>query len=178
MSAPENLPLVGGNFNLVTEPLEDRSPSPRTVSMGKSAPTLLSQIFTFLYFSDVWHLSNPTEKAYTFYSAPHDSFSQIDDLFSLSSLLPMLGNLDVSYLAISNNSPILVNIGDLSPCTSSDVWRFLSYLTNNDDFMHMLHAAWSEYLQTNGAHLSDPNLFWEAGRGLFKRQNHFFHNTI
>lgn len=47
-------------------------------------------------------------------------------------------------------------------------WRFPSFLVDNEDFRHTLYEAWAEYASTNGAHIKDPNLFWEVDKAFLR----------
>uniref|UniRef100_A0AAY4BGN1 Endonuclease/exonuclease/phosphatase domain-containing protein n=1 Tax=Denticeps clupeoides TaxID=299321 RepID=A0AAY4BGN1_9TELE len=72
--------LLGGDFNCVLEPSIDLSP-PKGVRQRKSLR--LSEFCKDLELFDVWRLTHMSEKDYTFYSQPHQTFSRID-LFLIS----------------------------------------------------------------------------------------------
>lgn len=120
-----------------------------------------------MQFVDIWRLMHPTEREYTFFSPPHNTFSRIDYFFASPALISTISTPDIHDARISDHSPIAVHITQAKPSSPSPTWRFPSYLADSEDFRHTLYEAWEEYISTNGAHISDPNLFWEAGRKPF-----------
>ena len=87
--------VVGGDFNLVVNPLLDRS-SPKTTSLSK-AVTVLNQGMKDLGIIDVWRKLQPNQRDYSFYSSTHNTHSR-NDMF----LMPqdtMFTVIECSYLA-------------------------------------------------------------------------------
>lgn len=121
-----------------------------------------------MHFVDIWHLMHPTEREYTFFSPPHNTFSRIDYFFASPSLLSVINAPDINDARISDHSPIAVHMTQTTSSTPSPTWRFPSYLADSEDFRHVLYQTWEEYTSTNGAHISDPNLFWEAGKAFLR----------
>lgn len=99
---------------------------------------------------------------------PHNSFSRIDNFFASPTLSSLLSDAKISNTVISDHSPIIVNSLKTKLLSPSPKWRFPSYLADSEDFRQMLYDAWAEYASTNGAHITDPNLFLEAGKAFLR----------
>lgn len=79
-SHEEKLHYIAGDFNCTVVTSEDRTKRINTKA-NKSKPlddTLLSFFLSSMQLTDLWRCINPTERQYTYYSPPHDSFSRID----------------------------------------------------------------------------------------------------
>ncbi len=68
--------IVGGDYNLVLDPLTDRS-TRDTHSLTTAASTLREGMKD-LSLVDAWRIKNPTQREYSFHSKVHDSYSRID----------------------------------------------------------------------------------------------------
>lgn len=68
--------VVGGDFNLVLNPLLDRS-LPKTSLLSKAA-TALNQGMKDIDITDVWRNLNPNQRDFSFFSPTHNTHSRID----------------------------------------------------------------------------------------------------
>uniref|UniRef100_A0A8C1P1U4 exodeoxyribonuclease III n=1 Tax=Cyprinus carpio TaxID=7962 RepID=A0A8C1P1U4_CYPCA len=68
--------VVGGDFNLVLNPLLDRS-LPKTSLLSKAA-TALNQGMKDIGITDVWRNLNPNQRDFSFFSPTHNTHSRID----------------------------------------------------------------------------------------------------
>lgn len=71
---------IGGDFNLVMNPILDRS-STTSIRMSKALLTV-KHMAESLGYIDVWRLLNPKGRDYIFFSPPHTTFSQNETFFS------------------------------------------------------------------------------------------------
>lgn len=109
---PPHLPLiVGGDFNTILHPIDDTSsskclrPPPKTPDLTHFASTM-----ECLHFLDVWRLSHPADREFTFYSNPHNIFTRIDYLLCTEDLVPMVSGADIHDIAISDHAPISIEL--------------------------------------------------------------------
>ncbi|CAI9605304.1 unnamed protein product, partial [Staurois parvus] len=63
---------------------------------------------------------------------------------------------------------ISVTINFLDPTPHPRIWRFPSYLANNQELSRQLKDTWADFQITNTAHVSNPNLFWDAGKAVLR----------
>ena len=96
-------PIIGGDFNLIQDPDLDRSSS-KPFTLSNSAMTLKS--FTDrLGLSDPWRLSNPSTKAFSFFSHVHRSYSRIDFFLTDNRLLHWIDSSEYHSIVISDHAP-------------------------------------------------------------------------
>lgn len=72
--------ILGGNFNMVVNPVLDRS-SPKQIARP------LSYFMEDNGYIDPWRFSNPSSKSFSFFCRVHCSYSQIDYFFLDRNLL-------------------------------------------------------------------------------------------
>lgn len=94
-------PHIGGDFNTILHPNEDRSSPKRSQKPPKPDPTLLASTMDSLHFRDIWQLLHPVDRDFTFYSNPHNVFTRIDYLFCTDNLVPKISGADIHDIAIS-----------------------------------------------------------------------------
>lgn len=161
--------LIGGDFNDTLHLIDDRSspksPNPRSTT---PAPTLFANTMDSIHIQDLWRLSHPTDREFTFYSNPHNIFTRIDYFFGSDNLIPFLQNTTIHDITISDHAPIEVTLDNLNLPPHPNIWRFPSFLHNNTDFQQYMSDAWTEYSSNNAPHIHDPNLFWDAGKAYLR----------
>lgn len=148
---------------------EDHTLGPVKQMPSANASTMLAHLISLFHLIlsyHIWHTSHPTDCKYTFFSHPHNSFSCIDYLFFSSGAFPLVSSVTIKNMVISEYSPVSVQFSGIT-CPRG-AGTFPSHLANNDDFKHVLLFAWAEFAKTNEAHLSTPNLFWEAGKAFLR----------
>lgn len=92
--------VIAGDFNLTLDPIIDRNSSCKF--KPKKSHTALKHLCNRFNMLDAWRLQNPTEREYTFYSFPHNSYSRID------------------YFLISGNAISRINQSTIEPRIGSD----------------------------------------------------------
>lgn len=99
-----HLLILGGDFNCWLNPDPDRS-SNKAATLSNSAKVIKD-------YKDPWRFFNPTNKAFSFFSPVHRTFTQIDYLLLDNRFLPCLTSTSCSYepMVISDHSPVVLNI--------------------------------------------------------------------
>lgn len=112
-----HLPLVlGGDFNSVMEPQEDKSiAKPQPHPPTNYPPTALSSFAAALQLIDPWCLAHPEGKEFTFYLPPHHALSRIDYFLINAAILTLTSDIIIHKIAISGLAPISAQIRDLGP---------------------------------------------------------------
>lgn len=95
--------IMGGDFNLVQDPVLDRS-SNKLTSPSRSAKTLstMSQQFGL---TDPWRHRFPETKTYSFFSNVHHSYSRIDFFLLDVRLLSKIVTTEYHSIVISDHAP-------------------------------------------------------------------------
>lgn len=86
----EGMWIVEGDFNMVLEPGLDSSSGLSHLTQSQRQH-IKSVCFDF-QLVDPWRIANPTVKDFSFYSAPHDSYSRIDWFLLQHSSLPSISS--------------------------------------------------------------------------------------
>ncbi len=128
--------IVGGDFNFVQDTVLDRSSS-KPSALTNSAKTLKS-FAERLGLSDPWKSKFPTNKAYSFFSHVHHSYSRIDFFLVDNRLLSNVLSCEYHSIVISDHAPTSTDI-NLSQFTSfSKQWHFPSMFLARDEFKQFL----------------------------------------
>ncbi len=98
--------LMGGDFNLVSNALVDRSGRP--LLSGRALSNALDEIQNSFALSDVWRIVNPDTCEYTYYSHIRNSYSRIDYLFFSQSLVGNIIDCKIHNIIISDHAPLSV----------------------------------------------------------------------
>lgn len=76
----------------------------------------------------------------------------------------MINNAQIHKIAISNYSPVTIDIQDVRLIANYISWRFPSQLAQHDDFKEFLAHEWRDYVILNSKHTNDHVLFWETSK--------------
>lgn len=104
----EGCVLLGGDFNIPLSPLRDTYSGHTHVSyrLLKRMKTLLQS----LTLVDAWRSMHPSEKDFTFYSAPHKRYSRIDMIFVSQRDLGNLLAAEIGIIALSDHAPTAISV--------------------------------------------------------------------
>uniref|UniRef100_H3AB40 Endonuclease/exonuclease/phosphatase domain-containing protein n=1 Tax=Latimeria chalumnae TaxID=7897 RepID=H3AB40_LATCH len=100
----EELCIIEGDFNAVVETKKDRSghPFPWDQKISRTLKWLRKETDTY----DVWHIIHLEDKEYTFYSAMHRSYSEIDAFYALHSVLTQSVDTEIETFTLSDHAPM------------------------------------------------------------------------
>ena len=148
--------IVGGDFNLVLDPLLDRS-SPKTSSLSKAA-TALKQGMKEIGITDVWRNLYPNQRDYSFFSSMHNTYSRIDMFLVSLDMIPMVA--ECSYLAatFSDHNPIKLSWQIDTPQPTTRRWRFKNHMLKDPEFISYMTTNIEIFLEANSASSSHANI--------------------
>lgn len=117
---------MGGDFNLVLNPLLDRS-LPKTSSLSKAA-TALNQGMKDIGIIDVW-------RNFSFFSPMHNTHSRVDMFLVPLGMIATV--IECSYLAatFSDHNPIKLSWLVDTPQPTTRRWRFKNYMLKDPEFI-------------------------------------------
>lgn len=124
--------IVGGEFNLVLNPLLDHS-SPKSASLSNAA-TVLNSGLKDMGIIDDWRSLNPNHRDFSFYSGTHNTYSRIDMFLLPRDMMPTVK--DYSYLAANHSDHNALKFTCMinTPQPSSHRWRFRNYMLKDPEF--------------------------------------------
>lgn len=125
-------PIIGGDFNLIQDPVLDRS-SARPLTLSNSA-AILKSFLNQLGPSDPWRSLNPSSKAFSFFSHVHRTYSRIDFFLVDNRLLHWVSSSEYHCIVISDHAPtsVVINFPNHNPPHTQ--WKFSHFLLNNPNF--------------------------------------------
>lgn len=159
--------FMGGDFNLVLDPILDRSSAKQT-TLTQAAKTLKIELRNS-GLCDIWRMQNQRAREYSFYSPVHHSYSRID-LF----LVPLAKAHTIppcEYLArtIADHSGLLITIPSTESSSPPKRWRFSSYLLNDPEFIEFVNKHLDLFFETN-QNSASPNFIWESMKAYIRGQ--------
>jgi len=159
--------VVGGDFNLVLNPLLDRS-LPKTSSLSKAA-TALNQGMKDIGIIDVWRNRNPNQKDFSFFSPTHNTHSRIDMFLMSQGMIATV--IECSYLpaTFSDHNPIKLSWLVDTPQPTTRRWRFKNYMLKDPEFISYMTTKIEIFLDANSNSSSHANI-WEALKAYMRGQ--------
>ncbi|KAM9316158.1 uncharacterized protein PAF06_007135 [Gastrophryne carolinensis] len=156
----EGVLLLGGDFNTVLDP-------PWDTSRGSShtPSSSLRELRTILYkhqLMDAWRIFNPRGRDYTFFSAPHNSYSRIDWFLIPHRFLHLITNIEIGQITISDHAPVSLTIAipDTTPLRGQ--WRLNSSLLQDPVVKADIHKVITDYFASNDTGEVSRMSLWEA----------------
>lgn len=101
--------IIGGDFNLVQDPSLDRSSS--NPQMLSKSSKILDTYKTSLGLFDPWRAKSHSDKAFSFFSHVHHSFSRIDFFLLDNYFLSEVHSCEYHSIVISDHAPVSIEIG-------------------------------------------------------------------
>ena len=160
--------IIGGDFNLVQNLALDKSSNKQT-SLSKSAKVLKYHADQ-LGLSDPWRSRFPTQKAFSFFSPVHHSFSRIDFFLIDNTLLHNVQSCDYHSIVISDHAPTSIEINFPHGRPPSRFWRFSPQLMSEPSFKDLLTSQIKFFFETNDTPDIDSNILWETFKAYLRGQ--------
>lgn len=158
--------IFGGDFNLVLDPLKDRSS--KKILKSKAA-NILCQGMTDLGLYDVWRNLYPDQTDYSFYSNVHNVYSRIDFFLASKSLAHQVKDCIYLPASISDHNPIKLMWETKLILPYSKNWRFRTYMLKDPDFIQYMSTQIQIFLEANVNSASD-SIIWEALKAFMRGQ--------
>lgn len=153
--------ILGGGFNLVWDPVLDRSGSSYHGVGAMSAAT--EKHITTLGLMDIWRYHSPDARDYTFYSHVHRSYSRIDYLFISHCLVKDTLSATLSDIPISDHADgeLLLHDRFTGPRRPAR-WRFPLHVLREPVDSGELTTAISSYFENNDLPETPLPILWDA----------------
>lgn len=160
--------ILGGDFNNVREPIMDKTYTggiKRPSQARKEINTLVEE----LDLVDVWRYFHPSDKQFTFYSNPHNSYSRIDYFLISKSLISITAEATIGTILISDHAPVgmVLRTGQSNKKRPSR-WRFNTSLLKDEYLVRSIRGEVTYYWLTNEGTASDPAVEWDAFKAVIR----------
>lgn len=139
--------IIGGDFNCTLDPLLDKQYSKSLQKSNSSA--YLNMMINNLNLVDIWRLTHPTDKEYSFFSPVHKSYSRIDFFLLDSKLLSAAKSVTYHPIIISDHSimSMELKIGELR--ARSRQWRLDPTLLSDTQFTNFVQNQITNFIAEN-----------------------------
>ncbi|CAH2247412.1 Hypothetical predicted protein [Pelobates cultripes] len=152
--------ILGGDFNTPLDPRLD------TYAGHSTLPDhVLRGMRTTLHefqMSDCWRTLHHTEKDYTYYSPPHNSYSCIDYFFLCHRHLDDLLSTTIAPMSWSDHAPVIITITSPTPYQKQWTWRLNELLIEDPLIQTEEQSHIDHFFRTNSTPESTPDKVWEA----------------
>ena len=101
--------LIGGDFNLVCNPDQDRLSTAGSYRSWQSTD-VLKQYMSDFGLCDAWRSHHPTVKEYSFFSPVHRSHSRLDYFLTSSSIMTNISDTQIHPITISDHAPVTLSM--------------------------------------------------------------------
>ncbi|XP_041430893.1 uncharacterized protein LOC108700058 isoform X3 [Xenopus laevis] len=157
---PPSPMLLMGKFNALVNPLIDRlTPGPHTTPK-------FSRWVQAMNLTDVWRWKNPDKREYSCFSATYNTLSRIDLALATADLLPLVATVEYLPRAISDHSPLLVQL-NFTPGPGERLWRLSPLWLSQPTVAKANEVAITEYWELNNGTASS-GIVWEACKATMR----------
>lgn len=101
--------IIGGDWNCVLDGKLDKHPS-NLSTIPTRRQKAIRQMLDEVGLIDAWHLLNPDNKDYTFYSNPHKFYSRIYFFLVPQSSIEQIEKFNIGSIHISDHAPVFLGM--------------------------------------------------------------------
>ncbi|XP_056403189.1 transmembrane protein 260 isoform X1 [Hyla sarda] len=158
--------LLGGDFNIPLHPLLDASTRRSAISY-RQLSRLKKQLHS-LQLCDVWRLQHPSDRDYTHFSSPHNSYSRLDYVFLSHFHLPRLSSSQVGHMYLSDHAPVYCTVTIPSLTTPRFSWRLNESLLLDTLCLSDLRTAITHFQSDHANDQTSQPIQWEALKSVLR----------
>jgi len=155
---PENI-VVGGDFNVVLDPIKDKRGGNREANKTMKYRSELIAFAETLNLCDIWRDKNSDKFGFTWHCKKSKIFSRLDYWFISDHLANNVNKTDILPTINSDHSIIKLSVKLSTPKRGPSYWKFNSSLLKDKEFVNKLKAvietSSKKHFHTN------KNLMWE-----------------
>ncbi|CAI9543512.1 unnamed protein product [Staurois parvus] len=119
--------------------------------------------------ADVWRELHPTERDFTFYSNPHDSFcSRIDHIFMHAQQLPLVRRITIPSSPWSDHDPLVLLLALFGLERRPFHWRINDSLLTTLTTYQQIEFFLRTYFTENSGSVSSAVPLWEAHKATVR----------
>jgi hypothetical protein len=129
----------------------------------------LTEVIKQIDLTDIYKTFYPKTREYTFFSAPHNTFSKIDHIIGHKTGLKRYKNIEIAPCILSDHHGLRlifnININNRKPTFT---WKLNNTLLNNTLVKEGIKKEIKDFLEFNGnEHTTYPNL-WDAVKAFLR----------
>ncbi len=152
--------LIGGDLNLTLDPLLDKQSSKSPHLSNASA--CLNTLMINSNLVDIWRLTHPTTRDYSFFSPVHKSHSRIDYFLLDAKLLSTVVSVSYHPIVISDHSILSMNLKVGVQSTGGCHWRLDPTLLADEHFTNYIQDQITHFINENDTGEVNDSTLWES----------------
>lgn len=159
--------IIGGDFNVVLNSEIDKLNGKDNTN--KQSTHRLNNILENNDLHDIWRLSNPQTKSYTWHSNTKPPiFCRLDYFLVSQNLINTISNCNISPGYRSDHSFVNLNIDLSRSAKGPGYFKFNNNILLNKEYQNIIRNAINETVQINNA--ANPNTLWEIIKGTIRNE--------
>lgn len=157
--------ILGGDHNQTLDPVLDKSRYFPAPSKGREA---LKQLQEDVGVVDIWRLTNPDKREYTFYSHNHKSHSRIDYFLISNNLVDSVQDITIGAIALTDHATVELCISTCLENIRSNRWRLNTSLLQDTIIKQTLADDLTAFFQINIGSTPKIGTVWEASKAFIR----------
>lgn len=159
---------MGGDFNLVINPLLDSSSGKPVHSVRCSFPDFEDlENPTYRY---VWRTFHPDTRDFSFHSTVHGSYQRLDYLFVSKNHIQYCKDTSIGNILLSDHSPIYLTLIPPKQNKTLRSWRLNEQLLGNTDSRQKIKTVLEDYFHLNASTEITSQTLWDAHKAVIRGQ--------
>ena len=169
--------VLGADMNAVMCCFLDRSSQQQSHSQSLTT-SALNHFASTMSLIDIWRMTNPTAKQYSFFSSRHKSYSRIDYIFLSSSLASPSYTAEIWPMSLSDHHSNFLKLNLVNYPKRAPRWRFNVMLLRDAAFSPQFKSKLHEFITLNHGSVEDPRILWNALKGFIRNNSIAYASSI
>lgn len=149
-----------GDSNVILQPTLDHSLSN---SLPKTSAKTVRQILLTYDLVDSWR-----DLDFTYYSAPHSTFTRIDHIFIQTPLLPLVLPSTIRSITWCDHDAVPLTLTSLAVSGSESSWMLSEYIFADQGAQLLIRRAMQDYLTLNATPDMPPTMLWASHKAVIR----------
>lgn len=154
--------VLCGDFNIIPDPSID------TTRSKKRILTSLQDSIHKEGLYDVWRCLHASERDFTFFSAPHHTYTRIDFFLVDQHTLTKSTSSTINNITWSDHASITLSIKDTSVITTTPIWRVNSFLLQQPESKKVIEDHLLEFFTINEPSVQNHFTLWNAHKAFIR----------
>lgn len=119
---------------------------------------------------DVWRCQHGTERDFTFFSAPHNSYSRIDFFITDKWTLQQIASTSIGDIPWSDHAPVTLQLTPDFACPSTGMWRLNPFLLADKLTKESIIEVHLDFFKFNDLTDTKRFMLWRAYKAYMKKR--------
>ncbi len=157
--------IIAGDHNQVQDGILDKTTPSTHVPRDRKAIHLMMKDLDLV---DIWRLTNPREKEFTFYSHNHKSFSRIDYFLLSNALTDGVTECTIGPIIISDHAAVHLCMTIGTDVVKKSRWRLNTSLLHDQVFANSIEEDLKRFFEVNVGSVERMGTVWEASKAFIR----------